>query len=332
MSKKMLLNDNWLFTKMPLYTPFENMYKEDINWQPVSLPHDWLIFDTNHLYESSDGWYRRELIAEEANNDTLVALRFEGVYMNTTVFVNGEIAGTWKYGYSTFEIPISDYLRRGSNEIFVQVIHEAPNSRWYSGAGIYRNVWLKHYPSTHIVSDGIYISTRQENQLWQVNITTEIDLHKYSLSSPLTLRQIIVDRKGSVITQTEQLLLSEKMEEGLQKYNSSLTVNNPSLWSLSSPTLYILKTQLVFETNLLDEEKQTFGFRSIRFDCQKGFFLNGSYLKLHGACMHHDLGCLGAAVNKSALKRQVLLLKEMGVNAIRTAHNMPAKRTNGTFR
>ena len=150
-SIKRLLCDNWEFSKNPIGTE----YSEGLEWRNVDIPHDWLIFDTENLYETSTGWYRRRLDVSKGENR--VYLRFEGVYMVCTVFVNGSAAGEWKYGYSTFEFDITDFLNDGENLIAVRVDHREPNSRWYSGAGIYRNVWLKISPCCRLISDGVYI-------------------------------------------------------------------------------------------------------------------------------------------------------------------------------
>lgn len=324
MSKTRLFNDNWYFTKQPLHTGFEKINGHGILWEPVSLPHDWLIYDTGNLYENSEGWYKRYYVTEELLPDTCTILRFEGVYMNSSVFVNGNLAGTWKYGYSTFEIDISRHLIAGTNLIMVQVIHEAPNSRWYSGAGIYRNVWLKTCPATHLVSDGIYISTSQKEEGWLVDITTEIARDNPKSGCSLELHQWITDPEGTIVVHSKSFMQTQSKEAGTLNHSNKLTVASPRLWDLKSPSLYCLKTQLLLNGQVLDEEQQTFGFRSITFDSGKGFFLNGTPVKLHGVCQHHDLGCLGAAVSRAAIKRQLLILQAMGANAIRTAHNMPA--------
>lgn len=323
MSKKRLFNDDWCFSKQPVHTPYERIHDRSILWSPVSLPHDWLIYDTKNLYETSDGWYRKEFIIPQILPDNCYSLRFEGVYMNSTIYINGQIAGAWKYGYSTFEVDITDFLKIGSNEIMVQVVYESPNSRWYSGAGIYRNVWLKTYPSTHLASDGIYISTKKEENGWMVNITSEI-FHGSPTKEALRLRQSIFDHESNLVTYSDFIIPSDYKENAISNYSDTLKVENPDLWDIKTPSLYRLHTQLISDNQVLDEEIQSFGFRTLEFDSQNGFFLNGSHLKLNGVCEHHDLGCLGAAVNKVALKRQLVLLQEMGVNSVRTAHNMPA--------
>lgn len=324
MGKTTLFNDSWKFSKQPLHTSYDELIHKNVNWQPVCIPHDWLIYDTNNLYENSEGWYLKQLEIDSLNTNYHTALRFEGVYMNSYLYVNGNEVGTWKYGYSTFEMDITDYLLEGTNEIMVQVIHEAPNSRWYSGAGIYRNVWIKTYESTHLVSDGIYISAKPDNDFWHVDITAEV-IHSLSArNSPLELHHIINDSAGNIITSSIENIEQINAPGETDAYLTHLSVLHPKLWDLKTPVLYSLTTKLIQNGTTIDENSQNFGFRSITFDCNKGFFLNGSQVKLHGVCEHHDLGCLGAAANRAAMKRKITILQEMGVNAIRTAHNMPA--------
>ncbi|MEF2967346.1 glycoside hydrolase family 2 TIM barrel-domain containing protein [Paenibacillus sp. M1] len=323
MSRKKLFNNGWLFTKQPLGSNLEAVQGRDTAWNPVTLPHDWLIYDANHLYEDGEGWYRKSFTVENHAPYTRISLRFEGVYMNSTLYVNGHEAGTWKYGYSTFEIDITPYLSDGDNEIYVRVVHEAPNSRWYTGAGIYRNVWLKTHPATHLVPDGIYISARKTEDAWNVEVDTEMRFG--GQSEDLTgyrLRHSILDASGAKVAETESEIAPEPGQTAVSP--AVVSVADPVLWDIAAPYCYTLKTELIAGETVTEEEVQTFGFRTMEFDSEQGFFLNGRHVKLQGVCQHHDMGCLGAAVNKAALRRQIALLQEMGVNAIRTAHNMPA--------
>ncbi|KAI7258406.1 beta-galactosidase [Hortaea werneckii] len=291
---------------------------------PVTLPHDWLIYDTHNLYENGEGWYRTTLKFDELPVHELVSLRFEGVYMNSTLYVNGQVAGEWKYGYSTFEFEITPYLIAGENEIYMRVIYESPNSRWYSGAGIYRPVWLKTTPKTHIVSDGTYIVARAAaDEAWTVDVDVELHIDEAAAEGmKLKLRHSILDAEGAVIAGQ----ISEvPVQAGLTLHTRSrLIVDQPLLWDITSPHLYSMQSELLAEDEVIEAENESFGFRTMELDSDKGFFLNGRHVKINGVCQHHDLGALGAAVNKAALRRQFVLLQEMGVNAIRTAHNMPA--------
>lgn len=328
MSQNTKFNNDWFFAKMPLHTKLETVLSGSISWSSVTLPHDWLIYDTHHLYESGEGWYHKTLLLNELVPNNYMSLCFEGVYMDSSLYVNGHLAGTWKYGYSTFEIDITPYITSGSNEIYVRVVHESPNSRWYSGAGIYRNVWLKTYSEAHIVPYGVYISAQKQQDdsgSWTVEIDTELRLRE--VSSPAAMRKTMIQHtiRDEADVKIAQIETEVAWENGQTvSIPSSISARRPILWDLSQPYCYTLKTELFVENKLVETEINRFGFRTMEFDSQRGFFLNGQPVKLHGVCQHHDLGCLGAAVNKAALQRQISLLQEMGVNAIRTAHNMPA--------
>jgi len=318
-----LFNDNWFFAKQRIEptTDIEEItakvFDNGLDWKPVYVPHDWLIYDTNNLYESSVGFYKKRF--EIAKGEQLFCIRFDGVYMDSSVYINGNHVGDWKYGYSTFEFNVTDFLRHGHNEIIVRVVYENPNSRWYSGAGIYRNVWLKTLNKTHIASDGIYITpTKKSDTEWEVTVDSEIN--NWEQKTPIEIRHAIHDPRGNVAADCKHCFASpEKFFHDSQ----TLTVNTPSLWHINDTNIYTLKTEVYQGQALVHAEENTFGFRTIAFDPDNGFLLNGKRIKLQGVCQHHDLGALGAAVNFTALKRQLTLLKEMGANAIRTAHNMP---------
>ena len=331
MRTKQLFNDGWQFTKQEIGTKYEKMKGTDIDWAKVDLPHDWLIYDTNNLYETGEGWYRKAFTVDLIENKR-ISICFEGVYMDSTIYINDSIAGEWKYGYSSFEFDITEQLKLGENEIKVQVVHQSPNSRWYSGAGIYRNVWLKTTFLNHLVTDGIYIATRKEKEGWRVEIDTEAVTEAVSEGKSQVnaiIKQTIYNKDGVEVTsaQNETILpvkLKKEITQLNKQLNQSLTVEHPVLWSLENRYLYTLKTGIMIDGAVVDEVSQTFGFRTLRFTQNDGFFLNDTYIKLHGVCEHHDLGSLGAAVNKTALRRQLTILQEMGVNSIRTSHNMPA--------
>jgi beta-galactosidase len=320
MSKKNLFNDNWEFSKQPLGTLLTSTEAKDCKWDKVDLPHDWLIFNTEDLYETGEGWYRK-YVKLKKNSEERISICFEGIYMNSTIYVNEIMVGEWKYGYSTFEYDITDALRQGENEIKVRVVHEAPNSRWYSGAGIYRNVWLKTTPLQHLVTDGIYLSTRQENDQWRVLLQTEAINESEHLVEESSVRHTIMDHEGKVVAITEQTI---KLMNAVGFDHQELIVERVTRWDIEDPYLYSMKTELIIDGKTVDEEILRFGFRTVRVDQNTGFYLNDRSIKLHGACEHHDLGSLGAAVNRVALRRQLSTLLEMGINAIRTSHNMPS--------
>ncbi len=320
MSKKRLFNDDWEFSKQSLGTQLATIETEGSKWNKVDLPHDWLIYNTEALYETGEGWYRKHFQLEK-NPDERISICFEGIYMNSTIFVNNVVVGEWKYGYSSFEFDITDALRQGENEITVRVIHEAPNSRWYSGAGIYRNVWLKTTPLQHLVANGIYLATRQEKDHWRVLLQTEVINQSENLAVEGGIRHTISDQDGNVVAVGEQAL---ELKDTVTNDNQELVVEQITRWDILNPYLYYLKTELIVDGRAIEEETVRFGFRTFRVDNNTGFYLNDRPVKLHGACEHHDLGSLGAAVNRVALKRQLKMLKEMGINAIRTSHNMPS--------
>jgi beta-galactosidase len=321
MNKKVLFNDGWEFAKSELGVTTT----EGLNFKSVDIPHDWLIYNTLDLYENSIGWYRKKLIFN--NEDKQILLSFDGVYMDSTLYVNGKFAGEWKYGYSSFEHEITDFLATGENEILVKVVHQSPNSRWYSGAGIYRNVWLKERDKNHIMTDGIYVTSKQKNNGFEVEVDTELNINEEAV----LLHTIFY--KDQVIVEASEKLVTGK-DSSYIKSEQTMFVENPLLWSTEELNLYKLVTKLYLTLKDKAEDKdqeeieiisQNIGFRDIVLHPQEGFKLNGKKMKLNGVCEHHDLGALGAAFNKVALRRRFVILKEMGVNAIRTSHNMPAK-------
>ncbi len=331
MNDKILLNDGWEFAKSSL----ETANTDSLEFKPVDLPHDWLIYNTLDLYENSIGWYRRHYTYNTQAKHVL--LYFEGVYMDSTLYVNGKMVGEWKYGYSSFEHEITQALVTGENEILMKVVHHSPNSRWYSGAGIYRSVWLKTRQSSYIVTDSIYVSPRQTRNGWEVEIDTEMNLcNEVKLSHTLWYGdEIVASEKSTIAVNASegayfQIGLGETHQTSAARTNHrcTLTLDSPLLWSIEKPNLYRLTTELYsienHQTEKIECISQNIGFRTIVLDPDKGLELNGKKIKLNGVCEHHDLGALGAAFNKTALRRRFEILQEMGVNAVRTAHNMPA--------
>lgn len=320
MNKKTRFNDGWTFAKSGLETDDWS----GLVFEPIDLPHDWLIDNTLDLYEDGIGWYRKRFRYEEAGERIL--LYFDGVYMDSSVYVNGRKAGEWKYGYSSFEVELTDALVAGENEIVVKAVHQSPNSRWYSGAGIYRNVWLKTRGATYIETDGVYVSIKQAGSGWQIEIDTELHL-----AEDVRLTHTLL-RKGEAAAATECRIAADG-RPGPVLDRQALHLESPELWSPDAPNVYRLVTRLErIEPDgsgasghaAIETIDQPVGFRDILLDPDQGFLLNGTKMKLNGVCEHHDLGALGAAFNRTALRNRMVLLKEMGVNAIRTAHNMPA--------
>ncbi len=308
MSTKLFI-DNWLFAKTQLTEDLEHC-----NFSDVELPHDFLIYDSLNLYESCIGWYKKEFSIDNLDTkNEKYFIRFDGVYQDSTVYLNGEFIGEWKYGYSTFEFDLTKHIKE-ENTLIVKVVHQSPNSRWYSGAGIYRNVYFKRKNKNHFITDSLYIHTeKQENNDWKVNL--DASLSGFNASN--TVEFSLVYKDEVVLTHTASA--SEYVKE-------LITVNNPKIWDIDSPeNIYTLVATLKDGENILDTQSTPIGFRDIVYDYDNGMLLNGRRIELNGVCQHHDLGGLGSAINKKALKRQMQTLKDMGVNAIRTSHNMPAK-------
>ncbi|MBR4725639.1 MAG: DUF4982 domain-containing protein [Lachnospiraceae bacterium] len=373
MRTERLFNDNWEFVKLKIGTGLQDACGST-GWKGVTLPHDWLIYDTKDLYGDGTGWYRKTFsLAKESGKRYLI--NFDGIYMDSVIYVNGREAGHNHYGYSAFELDITELLTDGENTIMVAVNHRSPNSRWYSGAGIFRDVIFKCVPGVHIATDGIYISSKKEDGRWFVYADTEVcdstqggsdTGREYELRFDIRLLLALPENSRCIVKPcpgTEDFVIDdasngdncsicehpcEKRDEvkvsdvetkrieltGSAEYAGAafefatkFAIDNPFVWDITSPNLYELTTRLVrsSENEIVDEVKTRFGLREAVFTNDKGFFLNGRRVKIQGVCEHHDLGCLGAAFHKDAFRRKIIVLKEMGVNAIRTSHNMPAR-------
>jgi len=308
-----LFNDNWQF----------RLKGEEI-WATVEIPHDWLIYDTHNLYKSGVGCYRKvfasplsveqhEHLQKEQNEQKgqnnqkghKVILHFDGIYMDSQIFVNGVSVGEWKNGYIACEFDITPYIKPGENEVLVEVNYVSPNSRWYTGAGIYRDCWIQVKNPVHFVSNGIYISPeRKDGNQWNVTIQAEVEA---DANTPYELQHSIAG------------LDHNPCKDG------NILVENPQLWDIDNPVCYILESTLLVDGHVQDVQKNRFGFREVAFSPDGGFQLNGKRVQINGVCQHHDLGALGAAFSKEAQRRQLEILREMGVNAIRTAHNPPSE-------
>ena len=285
----------------------------DAHWRILDLPHDWAIEGDFYAGNPSGagggalpggiGWYRKHLSLDcEAVPGNRYFIEFDGVYMNSTVYVNGQEVGHRPYGYSSFEYDITKYLKQGDNVIAVKVDNsDQPNSRWYSGCGIYRHVWLTETNHVHVKHWGVHVET--DAKTGQVKV--EVELAKYpSLNTHRpTIKNTVFDANGKEV---------------------GLKVKNPHLWSVEDPYIYKVRTQVLVSGKVVDEVWTTTGFRDFRFDAETGFWLNGKNFKLNGVCEHHDFGCFGAAVNEDAMHRKLSKLKAMGVNSIRSSHNPPA--------
>ena len=316
-------DDGWLFALADSSSMAQVDYR-DSNWRKLDLPHDWAIegdFSPSNpsgagggALPGGIGWYRKHF---HVGNASRYFIEFDGVYMNSTVYVNGKKVGHRPYGYSSFHYDISEYVNRNAdNVIAVRVDNsDQPNSRWYSGCGIYRHVWLTSTSELCVAPWGVHVETTGKGE---VQVTTTLyQPEKVMKDKSLKgfVRQSVVDSEGKVVASTgwtSSLLAKMK-------------VRKPRLWSVESPCVYQVKTELRnAKGEIVDVVMTTTGFRFFKFDAEKGFSLNGKSMKINGVCEHHDLGCLGAAFLDDAMHRKLTILKDMGVNAIRCSHNPPA--------
>jgi beta-galactosidase len=285
----------------------------DTWWRQLDVPHDWAIEGDFYVGNPSGagggalpggiGWYRKHFRIEKLKNGKIEELQsfnfstlqyfleFDGVYMNSTVYVNGQKVGFRPYGYSSFEYDITPYVHEGDNVVAVRVDNsDQPNSRWYSGCGIYRHVWLTQTHPIHVKHWGVYVH----------NGKVEVDFENPT-NQKVTVKNTWFDADGK-----------------------PTNIKKPRKWSCEDPYIYKVRTQLIAGGKVVDEVETTTGFRDFRFEPETGFWLNGKNFKLNGVCEHHDFGCLGAALNEDALHRKLTKLKAMGVNSIRSSHNPPA--------
>ena len=288
---------DWLF----VLADSAQMSKAEYNdswWRQLDVPHDWAIEGDFYVGHPSGagggalpggiGWYRKHFSLEKIEK---VFLEFDGVYMNSTVYVNGEKVGFRPYGYSSFEYDITPYVHEGENVVAVRVDNsDQPNSRWYSGCGIYRHVWLTQTNPIHVKHWGVFVHDGK----------VEVD-YENPTSQKVTVKNTWLDAEGK-----------------------PTSIKKPKKWSCENPYIYKVRTQLIAGGKVVDEVETTTGFRDFKFDPKTGFWLNGKNFKLNGVCEHHDFGCLGSAINEDAMHRKLTKLKAMGVNSIRSSHNPPA--------
>lgn len=299
----------WEFIKLPIGSDLNDFKSVEIMEQ-VTLPHDWLIYNVNDLYESSSGWYKKEFYLKPDSN-ALYFLNFDGIYMNSKVYINDQLVKVWENGYAAFEVDITDFLIMGNNTVIIQAENQSPNSRWYSGAGIYRDVFLVKRERNHIPENGVYISINRDKDLFRVEIDTELVIY-----DDFILRHQLYDSNSLV----------EEVSSIVRGNDSQLEmIVDPVTWNIEDPKLYRLVTTLLKNDVVYEQLEQKIGFKEIVFSNTDGLFLNGRHIKINGVCEHHDLGCLGAVFSRTVMRNRLLKLKEMGVNAIRSAHTIPAK-------
>ena len=343
-----LLEKGWRFTREDS-PEHSSVGFDDSKWQQVRVPHDWAIYgpfsvhnDRQNVAITQDGqqeamehagrtgglpfvgvgWYRLDFEVPRFCEGKRAIILFDGAMSQARIFVNGSEVGFWPYGYNSFHFDITDYVKAGQiNELAVRLENDSDSSRWYPGAGIYRNVHLVVVEDVHIPMWGTQLTTPVVKQdIARVELRTEVVRPEEVSASELRIVTEIKDRKGNVVA---------RAEDGVSRYDSncfeqSFDVENPELWSVESPVLYTAESKLYVGDRLKDEYTTRFGIRTIEIIPEKGMFINGVMTKFQGVCNHHDLGPLGAAVSDAAIRRQIRILKDMGCNAIRTSHNMPA--------
>ncbi|ATA72991.1 beta-galactosidase [Capnocytophaga sp. H4358] len=339
------LEKNWKFTREDNKN-FSQISVNDKKWQNVVVPHDWAIYgpfdienDVQRTAIKQDGqvapiehsgrtgglpfvgvgWYRTSFDVADFNSDKKVFIKFDGAMSNAEVFVNGEKAGEWHHGYNTFFLDVTPFVKAKNNTLAVRLENLTQQSRWYPGAGLYRNVHVIVKSKTHIPIWGIQLTTPEiEKNFAKIQLKTEIESQNLS---NIEVETEIFNPKGEKIASDRK-----KYNEFIvnNKIQQDIYVKNPVLWDIQQPNLYKAVTKIYENGTLKDTETTTFGIRKIEIKPNDGLYLNGRKIKFQGVCMHHDLGAIGAAINEAAIRRQIRIMQDMGVNAIRTAHNMPA--------
>ena len=338
-TKEWNLETGWKFVKGDRKDA-EKLQFDDSSWETVTVPHDWAIYGpfnkevdkqvvaitqngekvasektgrTGALPHIGIGWYRKAFKLEQLAKNKKVLIQFDGAMSNAKVFINGHQVGRRPYGYSYFFFDISKFVKTGENIVAVRLDNPAFASRWYPGAGLYRKVSIKIKNTNCFQQWGTFITTPYiSKKVAKVHVRTAVS------GSDLRLVSTLLDAQGNKVAAKES---KEQFGEYMEQ---NLAVPNPQLWSPENPNLYSVKCQLYKNETLLDEQVIKLGIRDVKYIAGKGFLLNGQVRKFKGVCLHHDLGPLGAAVNKAAIRRQIMILKDMGCDAIRSSHNMPS--------
>ena len=308
---------------------------DDSDWRVLNLPHDWSIegeFSEDNpaspgggALPGGTGWYRKTFSIPESDRGRRIFIDFDGIYQKSSVWLNGRLLGYRPNGYISFRYDLTPHLNYGAetNVLAVRADNsEQPNSRWYSGSGIYRNVWLVKTGDVHVDNWGTFVTTPQITTEKAVAAVQTTVCNEADGVRKVRLMTTIRDAAGKEAAKGSED--AEIAPGGKWVADQKLTVGNPRLWSVDDPHLYSVVSEITVDGEVTDRYETPLGIRSLRFDTAQGFFLNEKPLKILGVCLHHDLGCLGAAVNKRAMERQLEILKAMGCNAIRTSHNPPA--------
>lgn len=335
--KKQLFNFNWQFHRGGALSPEAKNYDVS-NWRKIDLPHDFSVEDIENTNSPLDkkaishvntgyfiggtGWYTKTFEVPLSDKGKQITLTFEGIYMNSTVWLNGHNIGGNPYGYTEFTVSLTDKLLFGEkNTLMVKVINEGENSRWYSGSGIYRHVWLNTYNPINIANWGVFVTTPVVNKNnCQTNVETKLQ-NQTAQNVNLQLSNTVVNAQGKIINTINSTV--NIVANNSETINQNVAIKNPVLWSLANPYQYKLITKVYQQNKLIDSVCTNFGVRTLKFSSD-GFFVNGLFTKLNGGCMHHDNGPLGAKAYDRAEVRKVQILKQAGFNAIRTSHNPPS--------
>ena len=317
----------------------ESQQFDDSKWRKVNLPHDWSIedlpgtqspFDPDAISQVSGGftvggtgWYRKQFTVSSEQKNKRIYLQFDGVYMNAEFWLNDSYLGTHPYGYTSFWFDITDHIKFGEqNLLSVKVMNEGQNSRWYTGSGIYRHVWLRIAEPVHISQWGISVTTPEISiSSARVHISTSVTNKSGAPSEVKLVTRIVNSRKEEKsVTESVHALDTNTAHEFVQ----DIVVAQPELWSIETPVMYTAVSEIYRDGKLTDRAETGFGIRTISFDAANGFMINGKTVKLKGGCVHHDNGPLGSKAYDRAEERRVELLKASGFNAIRCAHNPPS--------
>lgn len=308
---------------------------DDSEWRILDLPHDWAIEGEFSLDNPSGtgggalpggvGWYRKVFKTPVSLAGDRIYIDLDGAYMNSTVYINGHEVGTRPYGYASFSYDLTPWLNPAgkANTVAVRVDNaEQPNSRWYSGCGIYRNVWLRRVADIHVAKDGTFVRASDITPQ-SATLTIDVDVENFATAPrKVIVESVALDPDGEKVASASSTLSLDAEASG--KVQQQLPVADPQLWSVENPDLYQVITTITSAGREIDRYVTPVGIRYFNFDPVKGFTLNGKRMKFNGVCLHHDAGALGAVVNRAAISRQLRILKEMGVNAIRSSHNPPA--------
>ena len=335
--RKQDFNKDWYF-KLNAQGDFSKKDVDVHDWSKLNLPHDWSIyFDFDHKSPARNeggqlnggtAWYRKTFTLNEADKSKDVRINFDGVYMDSKVYVNGKFVGHYPSGYNHFSYDITEFLNKdgSENSITVQVINKQPSSRWYSGSGIYRDVTLSYRDKVHVAENGNHITTPKLAEQKNSNVETQVQSkikNTDKKAANVFVEQQIFTKEGKAVSELVRSETKNLAENEVADFRQTILVNKPTLWTTKSyhPQLYVLKTKVYKEDQLVDVTEDTFGYRYFNWTAKEGFSLNGERMKFHGVSIHHDNGALGAEENYKATYRKLKLLKDMGVNSIRTTHN-----------